>query len=323
MIYIFIFIIFSIVSFFEDKKKNVNLKKILILVSGMIFLFISAFRYKTGMDWYNYLYEYNNLEISNKVYSSIGYIFLEKIGNYLKIDYFLFQALICLFAGIVIINFYKNNSKKYWTSITIYYLLFYLDYNLALQKQLLAISFCLLGFQKLKKSKIEFYLFSLLGALFHFSAIIFVLGTMFINIIFKIKYKYIINIFSLLMIFSLNFNIIEIIFNIILFLKIPVLSQRISAYSSISYYARTVSPSLFLSIYLIMEIILLYFILIKRPPKTSEEKYIYFYSIMYIFLKTISLKMYILYRLISYFGIFYCIFLTYFLEIIKLKEDVF
>lgn len=90
----------------------------------MIFLFISAFRYKTGMDWYNYLYEYNNLEISNKVYSSIGYIFLEKIGNYLKIDYFLFQALICLFAGIVIINFYKNNSKKYWTSITIYYLLF-------------------------------------------------------------------------------------------------------------------------------------------------------------------------------------------------------
>lgn len=321
MSYILIFILFTFISLItEDTNFKKNYKTFLILTGEFIFLFISAFRYKTGMDWYNYLFEYNNLKTVNKVFSSFGYIFIEKIGNFFKIEYFTFQAIISLFAGIVIIIFYQKNSKYFWSSITIYYLLFYLDYNMALQKQLLAITFSILAFDSLEKSKIKYFIYSLISLFFHFSAVVFILGTFITYFLKKINYKILINTSFIVFLILLKVDILKIIFDLIIYLKLPILSQRIAAYSSIEYYSRAVNPSLLLTFYYILEFSLAYFIFIKRRPESKKDIFIYSYTLLYLLFKILSIKMYILYRLISYFGIFYCIFLTNFLDIIKKKE---
>lgn len=321
MIYILIFILFIFIALLtEEMDLKKNWKIFFLIIGEFIFLFISSFRYKTGMDWYNYLFEYNNLKIVNKVYSSIGYIFIEKIGNFFKIEYFTFQAIISLFAGIVIIIFYQKNSKYFWSSVVIYYLSFYLTCNMAIQKQLLAITFSILAFNSLEKSKIKYLIYSSIALLFHFSSIIFILGTILIYFFRKIDYKILINTSFIAFLILLKIDILKIIFDLIIYLKLPILSQRIAAYSSIEYYSRAVNPSLILTFYYLLEFSLAYFIFIKRKPENKKEEFIYLYTLFYFFIKILSLKMYVLYRLMYYFGIFYCAFLTNSFSIVKNKE---
>lgn len=327
MIYILILVLFSIISFFDYIKTNKIAKSILTLIGGSIFLFFSAFRYKTGMDWHTYLNEYNNLEIINRSYTSLGYLELEKIGNSLAIDYFIFQAIISIFAGVIILRFYEKNSKYTWTAITLYYSLFYLTYNMAVQKQMLAMSFCMLAFDCWDKSKKKSYIYLGIAVIFHFSSIIMVIVGIInfctLKIQKKFKYSTKINIVFISLLILMNVNLIENVLDIILKLDLPVISQKIGAYRSIDYYSKEVKPSLILWIYLFGELFLGYIIFRKRYPRDKKEKNIYKFTIGYFFIKILSLKMYILYRFISYFGIFYCIFLANFLDIIKPKKIIF
>lgn len=320
MIYILIFILFVFISFLEDIKMKKIYKKIFFIVGIIIFLFISAFRYKTGMDWYNYLFEYNNLNIANKIYSSYGYLFLERIGNFLKIDYFIFQAAICLFGGSIVIYFYTKNSKYTFSSIVFYYLTCYLTCNMALQKQILAITFSLIAFNSLKKSKVKFYIYILIAILFHFSAVVFFLGTLSIYFLKKINYKILVNLSFVFMIICLKVDIVKTIFNLILYLKIPILSQRIQAYTSIDYYSRNINPSMIFTLYIVLEFLLIFYVIKLKNPKDEHEFNIVIYTLFYLLLKILSLRMYILYRFTFYFNIFYCIFLTNFLSCIKFSS---
>lgn len=327
MIYILILLLFSTISIFDYIKINKIVQKILILIGSGIFLFFSAFRYKTGMDWYTYLNEYNNLDVVNINYTSLGYLKLEKIGNFLEIEYFVFQAMICIFSGLVILNFYKKNSNYMWISITIYYILYYLDYNMALQKQMIALAFSMIGFNFWEKSKRRSFLFIGVGMMFHFSSVILILigiiDYLTLKIQNRLKYKVKINIFFIILLILINVDFIQNIIDIILKINIPIISQKIGAYRSITYYSRQVNPSLVVWIYLFGEMLLSYIIFTVRLPRNDKEKNIYKFALFYFLFKVLSIKMYILYRFISYFGIFYCIFLSNFLEIIKPKKFIF
>lgn len=327
MIYILILFLFSTISIFDYIKISKITQKILTLIGGGVFLFFSAFRYKTGMDWHTYLNEYNNLDAVNRSYTSLGYLELEKIGNFFGIEYFIFQAIISIFAGVIILRFYIKNSKYNWTAITVYYSLFYLTYNMAVQKQMLAMSFCMLAFNSWNKSKKKSYMYIGIALIFHFSSIIMVIVGVInlytLKIQKKFKYNIKINVIFISLFILMNVNFIDGILDIILKLNLPVISQKIMAYKSIDYYSKEVKPSFILWIYLFGELLLGYIIFKKRYPINQKEKNIYKFTIGYFFIKILSLKMYILYRFISYFGIFYCIFLSNFLEIIKPKKFIF
>ena len=113
MIYILIFILFVFIALLtEEMDLKKNWKIFFLIIGEFIFLFISSFRYKTGMDWYNYLFEYNNLKTVNKVFSSFGYIFIEKmlIQVYFNFYYILEFSL----AYFIFIKRRPESEKRYF-----------------------------------------------------------------------------------------------------------------------------------------------------------------------------------------------------------------
>ncbi len=180
IILIVIFITILLNEFMHDKFE----KKIYIF--WIIFLFIiSAFRYETGNDWLAYermldyelpfrtaidnfsnYYNYNkDIEIGYRLLNSI----VKSAGGDLQTVFFITS----LFSFISLSKFIKQYSNKKLISVIIYYSVFFLNFNMSIIRQGIALSIFLIALNYLFDRKfIKYILLILIATSFHQSAIV-------------------------------------------------------------------------------------------------------------------------------------------------------
>ena len=315
MFYFNLNFLFWILSLFQLLKKN----KLLINIGCLIFILVSGMRYKTGLDWLMYI-EYFSLsmnEIIKKGNTDIGYIYLCELFKICGISYFGMQFLISCFVGIITFKFYTRYSKYSLFYIFIYFNMYYLRYNMGLQKQIIAVSFCMLSFHYLQQNKILKSLFCYAIAIsFHFSALVFVLLYLLKKINIRVQIIVVVTIFITIVI--LKINLINTILKALLFLfdilKLDFFGNKILSYLGNEYYGRESVIGKNLIIRIILIFILLFF------KKNKEKNIILSMTNCYIFFSCLSLNFHVLDRLQIYFGIFAIISFSEIIELIKLKN---
>ncbi|RHF64286.1 EpsG family protein [Fusobacterium mortiferum] len=322
MIYLylnFIFIFFIIFEFF--KRKTLFLK-----VGVIIFLLFSALRYQTGLDWlmYNNYYNLNISDVISRGNTGMAYIYMMDIFKKLNFEYYGMQFVISIFTGGVIYKFYKKNSKYPMLCLFIYYNMYYLRYNMGLQKQILAISLCLIAYDSYFHNKMKkAIIFFILALNFHFSSIIFLLMFLFEKLRITRKTQIIIMTFFIMSIVILRINIANLILEKFLIItkliNLEFINNKIVTYFGHEYYSKEaiIGKNLIIRIFLIFS-----FILLKKPIN-KNERFIYYGATLYIILSCISLNFYILDRLVVYFGIFAIILFANFIDITKDKQQRF
>jgi len=178
MIYYFFFFIISFLSIFNILKDNnrdwyyatVPLASILILFAGL--------RFETGPDYGSYkaIFDITGNEFKpdygEPLFAILGYV----IGLFTKN----FNALLFVVACTAVsLKFYflKRYSKYLFVSLLLYYVTNYLSQDFGQIRQGLAIAICMIALHNLfLQNRKKFTFLVLLAAMFHFSAIIFLLA---------------------------------------------------------------------------------------------------------------------------------------------------
>lgn len=317
MSYIFIQLYLCLLSFLELVNKKIN---ILIKIGILILILFSAFRYKTGLDWFNYMTTYNSfqditIELKDNG-NSKGYILLVYIFKEIGVSYEIFQFILSVFPIIFIFKFFNKFSKYPMTSMYLYYVQYYLTYNMGVQKQMLALTFFILFYFKyIDNKKKQAVVFISLAFLIHFSAIIFLLIILCDKINIKRQKIYILLSFLFIGIYIIDFNIIKVL-DVLKNYNLGIVSAKINHYLANENY----SGKLNVGIFIIIENILIIIVYKIKKPKDILEKKIYNYIIIFQLLKVLSFNFYVFYRFVVYFGIFQCVFIVKILDIIKQKK---
>lgn len=322
MFYLYLSIFHLIISFLEFFKK----KKLLFFLSIIVFICISGLRYKTGIDWISYTEYYNKsyLEIIQRNDIDFGYVLLMTLFKTLKLDYYFMQFFISIFVSFCLYLFYIKNSNYPLFCIYIYINLYYLRYNMGLERQAMALALCLIAyeFNKNKHNNLTLFCF-IISMLFHFSAIIFFLIFYLYKFI-KIKLKIQIILILLFLIFNIfKIDVINIMLQVFLFfsekLQLNFIANKIIYYISNEYYSNNVGlTKTFIAQFLVILIVFIF-----RKPKTVNEEKIYFFTTIYILITFLSSTFYVLDRLQSYFGIFAIVLTGYVFDLFKKNIVVF
>lgn len=283
-------------------------------------------RIYAGVDWIGYTeyYKKDYSEMLTRGDIEYGYIifmyFVKKVG----LNYYQFQFLISLLTSLCIYKFYKNNARYSLLCIYIYINLYYLRYNMGLQRQLIALSICLLSYELSKKnSRIYIWICFLSSISFHFSAIIY-WGIFFSLKFIKINMKtqiILMNITFILTLLKINLvkPLIKILIMVSEFMNLKFISNKISVYVGNEFYSGNVGiTKSFLLQFLIIMIIFLF-----RKPRTMNEKKIYLLTSIYVVVTLLSSMFYVLDRLQIYFAVFSIILMSYLLDFFKNKLIIF
>lgn len=319
MIYLLVNFIFLFLSLLDFKRK-----KIIIYIGVLIFIFFSALRYQTGLDWlmYKSYYELTYEEIIKKGNTDIGYNWFMQIFKKMKFSYYGMQFVISIFTATVIYRFYKKYSEYPMFCLLLYFNMYYLRYNMGLQKQMLALTFCLLAFERISenKKKIGVVLY-ILAILFHFSSLIFFPIFFLRNRTMNLKLLIYIMTFIIIVVGIFKINITESLLKMLLEIfkhfNLNYYSKKILDYLYDEYYARKAV----MGKNLIIRIFIVYLIYFFRKPKSKREKFLYTMGIIYVISSCISLNMHILDRFEIYFGVFSIIYFSYFIEIVAKKKQ--
>ena len=177
-----------------------------IYLSLFLFLFI-GFRYQTGGDWFVYLsnFKYYGENFSFDHRSDLGYEFLSYFVYQLTGNFYILNIIIAFincYSLYFFIRTLKNPILSFYISLPIIVLILYMGFV----RQGIAFSFLLLALANINKKNLNYYyLFILLGILFHKSLIFFLI----IGIIYDerkfIKLITSLLILSILFIFSKDF----------------------------------------------------------------------------------------------------------------------
>lgn len=161
--------IFLPFSFFSSKFKKNELTIVLILIFGIIFF--DGLRWEMGTDWYNYLNNFQKInirwtpgfEFGYQYYTQFISLFTENYSVYLFITSFLF------YVGIFY-NSYKISGNSF---ITIFLLFATITWYSGGQRQMLACAIFLFSLKYIINRKLTLFLiFSFLGLSFHLTFIV-------------------------------------------------------------------------------------------------------------------------------------------------------
>lgn len=181
--FILIIVLLTILAIkYEITEKESIIDKIIIF----IIIFLCAFKYQMGRDWYMYqdFYEnvipkvtiYNILEIStfSKYRFEIGYSLLNLISYKLGFSYEAFQGIIMSILIYRIFSFLKKQSEnQYLSFIFLFMTVFFTYFFDPIIRQLIAITIFLNSIKYMEEKKtIKFFLYIILAAQFHKSAYI-------------------------------------------------------------------------------------------------------------------------------------------------------
>lgn len=291
MIYLYIYIIISIIAWFEIKgllPKN----KIFLYFVLSIFVFIAGFRYETGVDWAGYSDYYDETVALDEAFNKDNF---KHIFVTLDVGYALLNSIVKMFNGGIQVIFFVvsllssillwKNLKRYTvyviTGMLIYYSFYFFIFDMSGLRQGLAIQIIIFAFQYLEKRNFSKYLlYILLATSIHWSAFILIL-IYFINPYKKIKFHSYIFFISLF-VFILNIKFIEtLIPNLNSLIKGNVLlSYKLDAYTNNQNYAQERGWNL-MTIFVLLRVTTIYF-LCKIYGNIEDKKFNFFFNLFII-----------------------------------------
>ncbi|MGY0393729.1 EpsG family protein [Fusobacterium sp. SYSU M8A802] len=290
----------------------------------LLFCLFAALRYQTGLDWimYNTYYTLKLDEVIKRGNTDKGFIYLMQFFKSINFEYYLFQFFISIFTGYTIYKFYKKYSKNPILCLLIYYNMYYLRYNMGLQKQIIALSFCIICFNYyILGKKIKSLLFYILALNFHFSSIVFCVVFLIdvININKKIQILFISGFLIAMGLFRINIVNILLKQAIIITSKLNLfyLTSKINSYLGDQWYGResTIGKNLIITSFLIIS-----YLLLKKGENDIDKK-ICVLSMFYVIFSCISLNFHVLDRFVIYFGIFAIILFSNILDLFKKRQQ--
>lgn len=192
MPYFLLFFITGCCVVIYDIAKHVKYKSLASFFILIITIFIVGFRYKVGVDTYNYMYHYPDVPLINKIewenlfsysYQPL-FLLLSSICKSISSDFCLFQLAHATIVNIIIFSFIRKNTPYPFTGYFIYLTTYFMYFNFEILKESLAVATFLIGYKYLEKGKLfKFYFYTIIAFLFHISAII----TLFFPLIKRLK----------------------------------------------------------------------------------------------------------------------------------------
>lgn len=228
------YIIYLIILYGAIKEAITHKRNITLFKFSYLCLFLMAiFRYGQGQDYFNYEGIYHQVTVFTKQ-SILGIFLLDDFGfaflNYLAVSmhfpYELFMALVTSLMMAMFYYFLKNSCHCSMVGLLIFYSVIFMIYPLSVSRQGLSIAFFFSYlYPLLKENRIKKYvIWSLITSTIHASALIFLLFPIVYKI--QITYKY------LLLLFTISFVILFFSINLMGYVPIPFIQDRMKTYLS-------------------------------------------------------------------------------------------
>lgn len=147
----------------------------------VIFVILAGFRYKMGVDTYAYTLEYKTFptlfQLNHNFIKESNYqilwILFESTLRTISSSFYVVQIVLAAFVNYVVFKVVKTHAVNPFLSILFYYLLFYINLNMEILRESVAISLLLLGINFLiKKQYLSYYGLAFIAFFFHQSAIV-------------------------------------------------------------------------------------------------------------------------------------------------------
>ncbi len=173
-------------------------------------IFVGA-RFEVGGDWFVYLKNFNNIDVNDfrgllTSRNEIGYSFVSFLIKYFGLNFFYFNLILSVVVITSVFFFVKKNVNPF-LGLIIIYPLFIVVFSMGFVRQAIACSFILISIYNLENKKIlRYYLFVLLAASFHISALLFIIVHPIVKISsLKFKLKDILQALTVVLIMSIIF----------------------------------------------------------------------------------------------------------------------
>jgi len=316
----FIYILYLLINlfahFFIKVPKNMQ---VLILVFPL-FILTSSRNITVGNDTFNYYYAFNTMSKDFFDFSTsrfeLGYIFFNKIVQFIGLEYIHFQVLISILFYISFIKLLKKYSINIPMSITIFISMHLFFQTMNLSRQFMAVSILFLSFHYLVNKKVFKYFISVvIASFFHSTAWVFFLVYPFSKMKFS-KKNLVLIVVSFMFIYLRFDSLLEIYF---------LISNKYSSYTESIYFETEGNIATYFN--LLMYILIFIWIIlidIKNKELTIENKRILntMKSIVFlsVFFGFLALKAPLFGRFNIYFTIFYVIILPFIIGQIEKRK---
>lgn len=181
MVYIIAVIVALIAAILNDKMSSKLRNSILIALCVYVIL-IFGFRYKVGVDTIGYMKSYNKVPTLDSFFTvktfvvnrfEPGYLLVCSICKTITKDFWLLQLVISAIANGCIFIFLHRYCKNAFIGVFLYFIFACLYFSTEIMRESAAIGIFLLNYKNLQEKKwLNYYLFSILSVLFHYSAAI-------------------------------------------------------------------------------------------------------------------------------------------------------
>ncbi|UQY42858.1 EpsG family protein [Mixta hanseatica] len=167
-IYAGMLLFFANLDVLADRKKNI----LIVIVSIIIFLFIGL-RYELGVDWLFYRDFYNGGAITLTI--EPGYQITSFFFKLINLNFWLFSLLITVFT-LITLSYTIRKCSPYPAFVISVYSIISFGFNVEALRQIVAVSlfYLALNFYLREKQRL-YYIFCLIGSLFHVSALLLLL----------------------------------------------------------------------------------------------------------------------------------------------------
>lgn len=163
-----------------DYRKNQKGRLLLWIILLIIFICIPGFRYRMGGDtiqyerFYEMVHTLGNLRLEDfkATRYAPGYILLNSICKTITDDFMMLQFVVSTIVNSVIFYFFWKNTRHIYLALFLYSFLLYLNLNMEVLREALAVSVFLLSWPFFRDGKwLLYYCMCFLAFMFHLSAI--------------------------------------------------------------------------------------------------------------------------------------------------------
>lgn len=179
MIYFFVlFLLFVCIYVYDYRRYNIG-SLVAYFTIALLLIGIAGLRYRLGIDSTTYEAQYKSMPsfeaLANYDYATTryepGFIVFVGIAKAISPDFTYFQILHAIFVNSIIFWFVYKNTENKFIGITLYYICLYLNLNMEVLRESLAVCAFLLAWPFFRDGKwIFYYLFAILACFFHASA---------------------------------------------------------------------------------------------------------------------------------------------------------
>ena len=181
MIYFLTVIAFLILTYVYDYRRCEKGKLLWWIVMLVVLILISGMRYKMGTDsikyenYYNWMHSITELkpaDFQNTRFAPL-YIILSSLCRTISSDFILLQFVLAIIVNTTIFYFLWNNSRHPYMAALLYLFFLYINLNMEVLRESLAVSVFLWSWPSFYKRKwIKYYMYCVLGFFFHISSLV-------------------------------------------------------------------------------------------------------------------------------------------------------